>query len=372
MTPAPDYPALAARTRREIAAFDFRPREAAILHLILRLSYERARPYAFFQHQGQLGDILGISKGNVSALLKRLTCCGVLHIEPALGRYHIQPDTELWRIAPLYRTPSHRAAAERLEAMLANLGDQDQLHLLPPLPDLDLLLLEDAAARTAPPSPGPINAARAASEPAPVSGPRGDTDTQHTSEASDSGDALSRLIARSLAQYDEPPDEPPQRPPHGSQIGNSVPKSGTPSLRELKEETSSLIKESLNERRGAHRLVIPRCPPAPDTEREILALLADIAPPAEVSRYGGFWRLAARWRPVEARDALHDARRRKREGLRLRPGGTWGGLARALFEDFTGARKPHWKKDTFPREGERERRRTAGRAEEPARATTSA
>lgn len=351
----PSDPAtLAAHCRRELAAFDFRPREMAILNLVLRHSLDVGRDFAFFQTQGQIGALAGqISKGNVSTLLSRLTSAGVVTTDPALGRYQIQIDSDRWRVQPLHRSPAHRQAADRLESMLLSLAATapEQLHLLEPLPDLDALLADenraDILSRFPPhgtsalhrgPAPSADNCGPSVStrsrDPDTISDEPTASSRRSENEAPSpvaatqpTGEDIRSQIAASLAQY-------PRNP--SSQIRNPVPKSGTPSLStSLNEETTSLI----NERSGGKRLVIPDAPAKPQIEREILAEAA--ATLGDMKKWGGFWRKAIRHDPLAVRDALAEIRLRKSTGRR--PKGCWGGLARTLYADFSGLRPAKWR-----------------------------
>jgi len=227
------FPALAAHARREIAAYNFRPRQLSILHLIVRHSFDLGRDFAFFQNLAQIGALAGaISKGNVSEIVRHLAKSDVLRVESGLGRYYLQLDSSRWIGIASHYSPAQLAGARRMESMLLGLADRppEQLHLIEPLPNLnaciaieDAIIISTTSQGYAAPRPGDATGAHTRgpagsprggdTEPSsgdrPASGPRGDEDASVTAPPSGGGSAalldrasVNEAIRVSLAQAD--------------------------------------------------------------------------------------------------------------------------------------------------------------------------
>lgn len=342
----PNYALLERLSRRALRRHALNERERLVAEIVLDFSYAIARPAALIPRQDLFVTLTGISKGNVSTVLGSLEAARILHIIRAEALYTFLPDSSTWKVKSRLASDAHNAAADRAETWLIETAriSPEQLHLLPPFPDLTLLLAAEAReeiTHRGEPASGRDDQHDASNRGQSAHDRGGDSAINHATHGGDipeDSEILHRLIAASLevpesgtvAQHSSRscgnstvPESGTCATPHDRTPRNTVPDSGTP-INALVETTSPI--NVINGRCGAGRLMIPRRAPKPKLEAELLSEAGHIL--GCMDRWGGRWRLAIRYSPVAVREALGNVRLRKASGGKVRD---WGAFA---FDEF--------------------------------------
>jgi hypothetical protein len=314
-----DYARLEIHSRRALRQHELKERELIICHLIIDFSYARCRPAAWFPSQSHIAIITNISKGNISTFLAGLEGKRILLIDRAAGLYTFQADPSGWKVPSRFPTDAHARAAARVEDWIAEAADMrpEQLHLLEPLPDLDILLADEGRLEVLRKTASPGTPLRADSEGSSALHPRGDM--------SDRAEINAR-IAHSLATAG------------GGQVpnlGTSVPNLGTPHLMHLSASYSSHLDES-------SKCAVPDLGTAsrkPGIERELLGEIGRRCGKQALDEWGGWWRLRIRQHPVDVREALGELVLRAKDP-RLQPLRNPGAWLRKKYLQLTGEGEP--------------------------------
>ena len=312
----PNYALLERVSRRALRRHALNERERLVAEIVLDFSYAIARPAALIPRQEIFVTLTGISKGNVSACLMALESARILHILRAEALYTFLPDSSTWKVKSRLASDAHVAEADRAEAWLVETAwvTPEQLHLLPPLPDLTLLLAADAREEL-------INNHRGI--PATRPGDQPDA-TSLGLPAVPQGDELTARIAESL-QRPVPSPSPTASPP-------LVSDSGTGATESVQRCSRSSGNSPLNALNVSYRLPLNaniKCAvPESGTrgaEGELLAEIRDVCGSDAMRQYGGWWRLQARNHPADIREALGDLKLRRLDPhhKRIRNPGAW-------------------------------------------------
>jgi hypothetical protein len=313
-----------------------------VCDVIIDYSYAFGRPHAYFGRDKVIAEITRISKGNISTILAELAVRNVIIVDRRGGRYIFQPDFSRWAYRSIFPSEAHARAADRIEMWLAEAArcEPEQLHLLEPPPDLDAIMAGEAR----------VELSRSAS-PAAQSGTTREGSTALTPLGDRSAHTdISVRIAQSLAEsemWDAPRDSDPRASGNpvpftgagsisGSQFGNSVPIPGTHHIDASKCEAIAShinVTECRVPNSGTALLK-----PKPETERELLALIAQYCGKDCVDHWGGFWRKQIRANTVQVREAISDLRLRLADQHQraVRNRGSW---LRDRYDRLTG-KKP--------------------------------
>lgn|GEM_PF-5951025 len=271
------YAALDTRARSLLRRHKLGERERLVAEIVLDWSYAKGRPFAQIPQQNYFSLLTGISKGNISQILRSLARANILLIDHAadpLPTYTFNVDAAAWRyVDTRLRDADALARADAIEAHLDRIASTspEQLHLIEPLPDLARLLADDAREQALHSSTthtsrhpssfhthGGRHAAhpgsRAAGEhPEIPSGSRPSAEPDVTSLTD-----LRRRIADSLGC-----DIPPEVPESGTEghdplPGSQTPSSGTAHIKHLDASNSS------------HLMVSSKCAAVPDSGTELV------------------------------------------------------------------------------------------------------
>lgn len=308
-----NFPLLERISRRALRRHALSERERLIAEIVLDFSYAIGRPAALIPRQDIFVTLTGITKGNVSTVLLSLESARILNIIRAESIYTFLPDSSTWRVRSRLTSEAHVAAADRTEVWLVETAriQPEQLHLLPPLPDLDLLLAEDA--RKALSSSETFNAH---SEPLVADA------ISHGYSAVPRGSDLTARIADSLGLA------VPLQPLNQSDPDiYPVPESGT-SSRYGGNSHLNALNESYSSPLNAIQCAVPDSGTmrrSENLEAELLAEITEVVGKPAMEKYGGFWRKLIRQDAIAVRDALSDLKLRRQDPRRkaVKCAGAW-------------------------------------------------
>ena len=314
-----DFAYLERMSRRALRYHELKARQRLICDIIIDYSFALGRLNAYIRTQYHFSLITDISKGNISTIIASLERARVIQTNSSLGLYAINIDFESWSIPSQFRGDEWVRAAHRVEDWLTKAArlDEEQLHLLPPLPNLDALLAEESREELL---------RQAASQ-----GGGGDFSpntpavSHRVTAFHDGGErsatALQAAIAASMNQYSLTAAVSNSEPENVPKMGTSkVPGLETSHLMHLDESYSSHLDES-------SKCVVPSLGTErrkPVLERELLGEISRLCGKTAMEKYGGYWRIQIRRDPVAVREAIAELKLRlgnpRGDGIKKTPG----------------------------------------------------